>query len=189
MVLVLGEGIRVTDPQWVTWSSQLTSAVAMGPASSRSVATQTVSLTLDELNVGTRSLYIGANRGRGQLYPDGSLSNLTLRKAEVNGMCFGVTYLVKRYGSVVHFVHASGVKLVHLLPGQAVEPFIGPRMPSQAETLVGRTLNLGGFGLGEVALSIQSPANLKRFIAIMALLQVTQLLLLNKKKQYERIFL
>lgn len=31
MVLVLGEGIRVTDPQWVTWSSQLTSAVAMGP--------------------------------------------------------------------------------------------------------------------------------------------------------------
>ena len=31
MVLVLGEGIRVTDPQWVTWSSQLPSAVAMGP--------------------------------------------------------------------------------------------------------------------------------------------------------------
>jgi hypothetical protein len=62
-------------------------------------------------------------------------------------------------------------------------------MLSQADTLVGRTLNLGGFGLGEVALSIQSPANLKRFISLMALLQVTQLLLLNKKKQYERIFL
>jgi hypothetical protein len=55
MVLVLGEGIRVTDSQWVTWSSQLASAVA------------TVSLTLDELSVGTRSLYIGANRGRGQI--------------------------------------------------------------------------------------------------------------------------
>jgi len=119
MVLVLGEGIRVTDPQWVTWSSQLTSAVAMGPAS-----------------------YLG------------------------------VTYLVKRYGSVVHLVHDAGVKLIHLMPGQAVEPSIGPRMPSQADTLVGGTLNLGGFGLGEVALSIQSPANLKRFISLMPLLQV-----------------
>ena len=86
-------------------------------------ATQTVSLTLDELTVGTRSLYLGANRG---WYPD---------------------------------------------------------------TLLGRTLNLGGFGLGEVALSIQSPDNLKRFLSLMVLLQVTQLLLLNKKKQYERLYL
>jgi hypothetical protein len=31
----------------------------------------------NELSIGTRSLYIGANRGRGQIYPDGSLSNLT----------------------------------------------------------------------------------------------------------------
>jgi hypothetical protein len=56
-----------------------------------------------------------------------------LRKAEVTGMCLGVTYLVKRYGSVVHIMHDSGVKLVHLLPGQAVEPFIGPRMLSKAQ--------------------------------------------------------
>jgi apocytochrome f len=140
--------------------------------------------------VGTRSLYLGANRGRGQLYPDGSLSNLTLRKAEVSSICTGVSYLVKRYGSVVHLlVHGSGVKLVHLLPGQAVEPVVGPRMLSQVDTLLGRTLNLGGFGLGEVALSIQSPDNLKRFLSLMVLLQVTQLLLLNKKKQYERLYL
>ncbi len=148
-----------------------------------------MSLALDELTVGTRSLYLGANRGRGQIYPDGSLSNLTLRKAEVSSICTGVTYLVKRYGSVVHLVHGSGVKLVHLLPGQAVEPVIGPRMLCQVDTLLGRTLNLGGFGLGEVALSIQSPDNLKRFLALMVLLQVTQLLLLNKKKQYERLYL
>jgi apocytochrome f len=189
MVVVIGDGIRVTDPQWVTWSSQLASAVALGPVSSQAFATQTVSLTLDELGVGTRSLYLGANRGRGQLYPDGSLSNLTLRKAEVSSICTGVSYLVKRYGSVVHLVHGSGVKLVHLLPGQAVEPVVGPRMLSQVDTLLGRTLNLGGFGLGEVALSIQSPDNLKRFLSLMVLLQITQLLLLNKKKQYERLYL
>ena len=62
MVLVLGDGIRVTDPEWVTWSNQLTSAVALGPVSSQSFATQTVSLALDELGVGTRSLYLGASR-------------------------------------------------------------------------------------------------------------------------------
>ena len=90
---------------------------------------------------------------------------------EVSSICTGVSYLVKRYGSVVHLVHGSGVKLVHLLPGQAVEPVVGPRMLSQVDTLLGRTLNLGGFGLGEVALSIQSPDNLKRFLSLMVLLQ------------------
>ena len=60
-------------------------------------------------------------------------------------------------------------------------------MVSQIDTLLGRTLNLGGFGLAEVALSIQFPDNLKRFLSFMVLLQVTQLLLLNKKKQYERL--
>ena len=48
MVVVVGDGIRVTDPQWVTWSSQLPSAVALGPVSSRSLA-------LDELAVITVS--------------------------------------------------------------------------------------------------------------------------------------
>jgi len=189
MVLVLGDGIHVQAAEWSNWSTTVSSAIALGPLASRSNAAKTVSLDIDALPVGTRNLYLGANRGRGQLYPDGSTSNLNLRKADVRGTCHAVTYLVKRYGSVIHIVHASGVWLAHLLPGQAVEPVIGPRMISQLESLVARTINLGGFGLAEVALSVQSPANLKRFIGLMLLIQGTQLLLLNKKKQFERIFL
>ena len=189
MVLVLGEGIHVRADGWSTWSTNVNTAVALGPVSSQSNAAQTISLALDAIPVGTRSLYLGANRGRGQLYPDGSTSNLSLRKTEVIGACQAVTYLVKRYGSVVHIVHPEGVWLAHLLPGQSVEPGIGPRMLSPSESLVARTLNLGGFGLAEVPLSVQAPSNLKRFIGLMLLIQATQLLLLNKKKQYERLFL
>ena len=189
MALVLGEGIHVPEGLWSSWSDEVTSSVALGPVEARTNAAQTVSLALDTIPVGTRSLYLGANRGRGQLYPDGSISNLSLRKTEVLGTCQAVTYLPKRFGSVVHIVHAEGVWLAHLLPGQAVEPAIGPRMLAPAEALLARTLNLGGFGLAEVALSVQVPANLKRFIGLMLLIQATQLLLLNKKKQYERLFL
>jgi F0F1-type ATP synthase alpha subunit len=89
---------------------------------------------------GTRSLYLGGNRGRGQLYPDGSPSNLSIRKVEIPGVCVAVTYLVKRYGSVVHTLNAGGAWLVHLLPGQAVEPGIGPRYLCPEETLLARTL-------------------------------------------------
>ena len=167
MVLVQGDGIRVVGDAWTTWSRELSSAVAMGPVSSRSKSAQSVSLALDAIPVGTRSLYLGGNRGRGQLYPDGSISNLSLRKAEINGACSGLTYLVKRYGSVIHILHPGGVRLVHLLPGQSVEPSVAPKTLAQADTLVGRTLNLGGFGLGEVALSVQAPDILKRFIALM----------------------
>jgi apocytochrome f len=186
---VLGDGIHVNTDGWSSWSNQVTSSVALGPLSSRSYSGQAVSLALDALPVGTRSLYLGANRGRGQLYPDGSISNLSLRKAEVLGTCQAITYLPKRYGSVVHVVHSGGVWLGHLLPGQVVEPVIGPHMFVQAESLIGRTLNLGGFGLADVALSVQVPNNLKRFIGLMLLIQGTQLQLLNKKKQYERLFL
>ena len=189
MALVLGEGIQVQEDLWSSWSNEVSSSVALGPVDARTNAAQTVSLALDAIPVGTRSLYLGANRGRGQLYPDGSISNLSLRKTEVLGTCAAVTYLPKRFGSVVHIVHAEGVWLAHLLPGQAVEPAIGPRMLAPAEALLARTLNLGGFGLAEVALSVQVPANLKRFIGLMLLIQATQLLLLNKKKQYERLFL
>lgn len=189
MVLVLDEGIHMKSDGWINWSQTLDSAVALGPVPSKSNAAQVVSLALDTIPVGTRSVYLGANRGRGQLYPDGSSSNLSLRKPEVVGTCQAISYLTKRYGSVVHIVHASGVWLGHLLPGQAVEPGIGPRMPSQSEVLLARTLNQGGFGLAEVALSVQSPANLKRFIGLLLLIQATQILLLAKKKQFERIFL
>jgi apocytochrome f len=189
MALVLGDGIQMTSAGWTSWSNTLESSVALGPLPSRTHAAQSVSIALEDISVGTRSLYLGANRGRGQLYPDGSISNLSLRKTEVFGACQAVTYLTKRYGSVVHIVHPGGVWLAHLLPGQAIEPIIGPHMLSHSESLLARTLNLGGFGLAEVALSIQVPSNLKRFIGLMLLIQATQLLLLNKKKQYERIFL
>lgn len=99
MVLVLGEGIHVRADGWTSWSTNVNTAFALGPVASRSNAAQTVSLALDAIPVGTRSLYLGANRGRGQLYPDGSSSNLSLRKTEVSGACQAVTYLVKRYGS------------------------------------------------------------------------------------------
>ena len=76
MVLVQGDGIRVSTDEWTSWSSTLNSAAVLGPVTSRSKAAQTVLLALDDVSVGTRSLYLGANRGRGQLYPDGSISNL-----------------------------------------------------------------------------------------------------------------
>jgi hypothetical protein len=117
------------------------------------------------------------------------MSNLSLRKTEVFGTCQAITYLTKRYGTVVHVAHGRGMWLAHLLPGQVVESVIGPHMLTYPEVLLARTRNLGGFGLAEVALAVQIPSNLKRFIGLMLLIQGTQLLLLNKKKQYERIFL
>jgi hypothetical protein len=83
MALVLGDGIQMTSAGWTSWSNTLESSVALGPLPSRTHAAQSVSIALEDISVGTRSLYLGANRGRGQLYPDGSISNLSLRKTEV----------------------------------------------------------------------------------------------------------
>lgn len=140
IALVLGEGIHIQAKGWSNWSQSVSSAVAIGPVPSRSSAAQSVSLDLDTISVGTRSLYLGA-----------VANSIPMDPSAISRTCQAITYLTKRYGTVVHVLHADGVWLAHLLPGQAAEPTIGPRMLSQSESLVARTLNLGGASLGTSA--------------------------------------
>ena len=38
---------------------------------------------------GTVTLYLGANRGRGQAYPNGDISNVVVSRSEAVGLCPG----------------------------------------------------------------------------------------------------
>lgn len=127
MVLVFADGIHMTSISWSSWSTVqwLWVPYLAGPMPLSGCFGSRCHPSWDSQLVPRSQSWSRA--------ADGSMSNLSLRKTDVTGTCQALTYLVKRYGSVVHIVHAGGVWLSHLLPGQSVEPTIGPRMPSSSE--------------------------------------------------------
>jgi len=108
MVLALPSELYIstddqTNPtQWSRWSSG-SNAITAGPldASGYSSVDVTLRTSVEVSDLSqTHSIFLGANRGRGQVYPNGSASNLTpLRWSSVSTVA-GVSYQPKRYGLV-----------------------------------------------------------------------------------------
>ena len=74
---------------WESWRQQ-TAAVIAGPISASKFSTVPVAFQVDPLaQPGTVTLYLGANRGRGQAYPNGDISNVVVSRSEAVGLCPG----------------------------------------------------------------------------------------------------
>merc|ERR1712070_585970 len=99
-------------------------------------------------------IYVGGNRGRGQVYPDGSKSNNTVYNSPVSGT---IKEIVKE-GQVV----------------KADEPLTN-------------NPNVGGFGQMDSEIVLQNPTRIFGLIAFFAGVFLTQLFLVLKKKQFEKV--
>ncbi len=149
-------------------------------------------------------VYVGANRGRGQLNPDGSLSNNNVFRAPASGRLVNVAAIESDLSDLPAEL-ASVVPPEYELPGTRVLSFETENgiqnlvVPPGPELLVqvGDTVkegdpvtnnpNVGGFGQAERDLVLQSPDRVKWLIAFLAAVLITQVLLVMKKKQVELI--
>lgn len=107
--------------EWANWNSTTyAQAKIFGPQPSRNHATLSFGLRIPSYPVSrSASIYIGANRGRGSIYPDGSPSNLTPSLSVAPGVISGLTYQPKRSGSILSQNAADGRIFSRLLAGQA----------------------------------------------------------------------
>ena len=88
--------------QWSEWSSG-SNAITAGPldASRYSSVDVTLRTNVERGDVSqTQSIFLGANRGRGQVYPNGLPSNLSPSRWSSVSSVAGVSYQPKRYGLV-----------------------------------------------------------------------------------------
>ena len=93
-ITVLGRA----NVQWEPWRTDGT-AVAAGPISAAEYSTIPVAFKANANALpGSVTVYLGANRGRGQAYPNGAVSNLVSSRWSATGVVPGRSFIAKRLG-------------------------------------------------------------------------------------------
>ena len=106
-------------------------------------------------------LYLGGNRGRGQVYPDGSKSNNTVYTASAAGTISAIEPVEgKKGGYTITIQTAAGDTVVDTLPpGPELLVKVGSNV--QADQALTNNPNVGGFGQGETEIVLQNPARIQ----------------------------
>jgi apocytochrome f len=140
--------------------------------------------TNKNIHFGKYSVHLGANRGRGQLYPTGDPTNNNVFKASVAGT---VSQAVDNEGGGYTVTINTGDDFVtETIPA-------GPELIVSVgqEVAVGEALtnnpNVGGFGQKDTEVVLQSPARVQWLIIFLAFVMLVQLFLVLKKKQIETL--
>ena len=130
-------------------------------------------------------IYVGANRGRGQVYPSGEKSNNNTFTSSVAGQITSIEPLEKGKTSIV-IQTPSGESVTQTVPaGLTINVKTSDVVKAdQALTL---NPNVGGFGQAETEIILQSPNRVKGMIVFFFTVTVAQILLVIKKKQFEKV--
>nr|YP_010932619.1 apocytochrome f of cytochrome b6/f complex [Klebsormidium dissectum]WKT06497.1 apocytochrome f of cytochrome b6/f complex [Klebsormidium dissectum] len=131
------------------------------------------------------SFHIGGNRGRGQIYPNGSKSNNTVYSASSSGKISQI--ITREKGGFEITIEASdGSKAVDVVPP-------GPELiVSQGDSIkidqpLTNNPNVGGFGQADAEVVLQDPARLTGLILFFGSVVIAQIFLVLKKKQFEKV--
>lgn len=130
-------------------------------------------------------IYLGGNRGRGQIYPTGDKSNNTVYTTPVAGK---VTAIVPQEegGYQVTIQPETGAAVTETIPpGPTLLVAEGDTVAADAPLT--NNPNVGGFGQAEGEIVLQSPTRLKWLLAFLATVAFAQVMLVLKKRQWEKV--
>ncbi|MEM7063113.1 MAG: apocytochrome f [Cyanobacteria bacterium P01_B01_bin.77] len=136
------------------------------------------------VNFGKYQVYVGGNRGRGQVYPTGQATNNVIYTASKGGT---ITDIVKSdYSTEVTIKTADGATVTESLqPGP--ELIVSKGDAVEAGAPLTNDPNVGGFGQHDTEIVLQSPNRIKGLLAFLAAASLTQIMLVLKKKQVETV--
>ena len=130
-------------------------------------------------------VYVGANRGRGQIYPSGEKSNNNTFTSTAAGKVTAIEAGDKGTTRVTIQTAAGEAKEQTVPAGLKVSVKTGDVI--QADQALSYNPNVGGFGQAETEVILQSPNRVKGMIAFFFTVTVAQILLVLKKKQFEKV--
>lgn len=131
-------------------------------------------------------IYFGANRGRGQVYPDGSKSNNTIYNASTPGKVVKIEKVGKKGSFEITIEKTNGEQVVDKIPA-GPDLAISEGDTLQADQPLTNNPNVGGFGQEETEIVLQSPARIQGLIVFLVFVVLTQAFLVFKKKQFEKV--
>ncbi len=136
------------------------------------------------IRFGKYPVHLGANRGRGQVYPTGEASNNNAVKASVAGTIASITPQ-EAGGYEVAIDTADGTTTDTIPAGPELIVAQGQQVAA-GEALTSNP-NVGGFGQKDTEVVLQSPARIGGLMAFVGGIMICQILLVIKKKQVERV--
>ena len=204
MVLILPEGFtlapndrlseemktKVGQLYYQPYNDSTNNILVVGPISGREYSKMTVPLlspdpeTDKNINYLKYPIYLGGNRGRGQLYPDGSKSNNNIFNASVSGTITEIKTSKKSTNIIIKT--SNGSEITEKIP-------TGPNIiVTEGQTIkidqpLTNNPNVGGFGQAETEIVLQNPARVQGLIIFLITIFITQIFLVIKKKQVEKV--
>jgi len=129
-------------------------------------------------------IYVGANRGRGQVYPTGEKTNNNIFSAPTAGKVQNIKLTDKN--NEITVVNTDGTTKTIAVPKE-LTLIVKVNQVVQADQPLTENPNVGGFGQTETEVVLQSPARIYGYLAFVISIIVTQTMFVIKKKQFEKV--
>ena len=141
--------------------------------------------TDSNIHFGKYQIFVGGNRGRGQVYPTGEKSNNTVYTAPVSGTIASIEP-GDNGASVVSIKAADGSRVSETIPvGPEVLVSVGDSI--EAGAAMTNDPNMGGFGQVDAEIVLQNPVRIYGLLAFFAAVALAQIMLVLKKRQIEKV--
>lgn len=137
------------------------------------------------VSFGKYAVHVGGNRGRGQVYPTGEKSNNAVYNASSAGTVSSIEKADDGSYSIT-IATTDGKSVVDTVP-PGPELMVSEGDEVAAGTAITANPNMGGFGQKDAEIVLQSSGRVKGLVAFVAAAMLTQIMLVLKKKQVERV--
>jgi len=130
-------------------------------------------------------IFVGGNRGRGQVYPSGEKSNNTTYTSTTAGQITSIEPGEKGK-RIITVESTSGDSVTQTIPA-GLDISVKVKDIVKADQPLTLDPNVGGFGQTETEIILQNPNRVKGMIVFFFTVTVAQILLVLKKKQFEKV--
>nr|QCI04951.1 Apocytochrome f [Callithamnion tetricum] len=131
-------------------------------------------------------IYVGGNRGRGQIYPTGDKSNNNIITATHIGKVIEITKNESSNGSIIKIEGSDKEIYTETIPnGLEIKVKEGDKINLNQNLT--NDPNVGGFGQNETEIVLQNPTRIKGMIIFFFTVTIAQIFFVLKKKQWEKV--
>jgi apocytochrome f len=182
---------RVGKLYFQPYREDLTNILVVGPVPGKQYRQMVFPVLVPNPEVDARvtylkyPVYVGGNRGRGQVYPDGSKSNNTVCRSSSKGVVDNIVF-IKKGGFEVRIRTSRGDIVTEVIPS-GPELLVSVGQSVEVDDPLTTNPNVGGFGQRETEVVLQNPRRVSGLLAFFIVVLVSQVFLVLKKKQFEKV--
>lgn len=130
-------------------------------------------------------IFVGGNRGRGQVYPNGQKTNNNAYLSTISGKITEIS-IDEKSSAKISIQDSNGSITEQTIPA-GLDLIIKKNDIVRVDQPLTSDPNVGGFGQTEKEIVLQNPARIYGYVLFAIVTMLTQTLLVLKKKQFEKV--